>query len=202
LSYIYTSFKTSTDFYTDSAATNLHGIGVSLSYDKRSNVSYPRSGYFIELDYTTYLSVFNESNESNQITIAYNHYVSVRNKRDVIATRFYAGIGIGDLEFNQQFIVRDTDIRGYSYGQFRGNQLYAIQGEYRWNFYKRFGAVGFLGMASVFDSPNDEYNGKLLPGAGLGVRYTYMKETNSNIGFDVAKGIDDWGFYFRFTEAF
>ena len=201
INYIYTSFKTSTDVFKGPGSV-LHGAGISVAWDARSNVSYPRSGYFIEGDFTTYPEAFGNTQVSNRIELAYNHFYSTRNNTDVIATRVYSGIGIGDVNFNQQFIVGGTDIRGYSFGQYRGDYLVAVQGEYRYNFYKRFGAVGFAGLATVYGSQNPNDDGKLLPGAGVGLRYTYMEDTHSNVGLDIGVGDGDWGIYFRFTEAF
>ena len=81
--------------------------------------------------------------------------------------------------------------------------MMAIQGEYRWNLTdSKFGFVGFLGFATVFDAINEDHNGKILPGAGAGFRYTVSSETNMNVGLDFAKGNGDWGIYFRLGESF
>lgn len=202
INYVYTTFKTNSDFYSDSTATELHGIGFDGVLDRRSNVSYPRSGYLIEFDFTTFPKFIGNQDQSNQLTFSYNHYFSFRKKRDVFATRFFTGIAIGDVNFNQQFIVGGTDIRGYSFGKSRGNSLLAIQGEYRWNFYNRVGLVGFAALATLFGADNQEDNGRIFPGIGSGFRYVFMKETHSTIGFDIAVGDGDWGFYFRLSEAF
>lgn len=202
LNYVYTTFKTQSEVFTDSTATALNGLGLSANYDKRSNVSYPRNGYQIEFDYTTYPGFMGNKEESDQITLAYNHYFPFRKNNDVLATRVYTGINVGNVNFNQEFIVGETDIRGYSFGQFRGKSILAIQGEYRWNFTKRMGLVGFAGLATVFGSENEGHNGRLLPGVGTGFRYVFMEDTHSTIGFDIAAGDGDWGFYFRFSEAF
>ena len=37
---------------------------------------------------------------------------------------------------------------------------------------------------------------------GLGARYTAVKSTNMRFGVDVARGKDDWAFYFRIGESF
>ncbi|MCK4560926.1 MAG: hypothetical protein KAV45_14180 [Calditrichia bacterium] len=42
----------------------------------------------------------------------------------------------------------------------------------------------------------------LLPGAGVGLRYMAIPSEKINIGIDIAKGIDDWGLYFRIGETF
>ena len=139
---------------------------------------------------------------SNKIEFDFNHYLPVRQQTDVVAGRFYAGLGIGDLAFNQQFIVKAPDIRGYTQGAFRGENLLALQGEYRYNFHKRWGAVGFAGVATVFEAINDSDNGKLLPAIGTGIRFRAFPDNNFSVGIDVATGLDDWGIYFQIGEAF
>jgi hypothetical protein len=201
-SYVYTKFATSTEQFSDTLGTTLKGLGLSLSMDRRVNIYYPRTGFFTTIEYTTYPANFGNEYVSNKIEIEYNHYFPFREEQDVLAGRFKAGLGIGDLNFNQQFIVGQKDIRGYTQGEFRGNYLLAIQGEYRWNFAKRWGLVGFLGLATVFESINEEHNGKILPGVGTGIRFTAMPDNNMNVGMDVAVGDSDWGIYFRFGEAF
>ena len=202
VSYIYTAFETSTDQFTDSLGTRLHGIGLSMSMDKRWNIYYPRGGYYSTIEYFAYPEAFGNEFISNKIEIDHNQYFSLKEQRDVLAVRFFAGLGIGDLSFNQQFIVGQTDIRGYTQGAFRGNYIIAAQSEYRWNLAKKFGLVGFFGLATVFESINPGDEGKILPGIGTGFRYTVSEDTHMNIGLDIAAGIDDWGIYFRLGEAF
>jgi len=202
LSYVYTKYQTSTDVFPDTTHTRLNGLGFELSFDKRSSFYYPRTGYQANLKYFTYPAAFGNEYVSNKIEFDYDHYFPMRNKQDVLAGRFYAGLGIGNLEFNQQFVVGQTDIRGYTQGAHRGNYLLALQGEYRWNFHKRLGAVGFLGFATVFESINEEDNGRILPGIGTGFRYTVIQDTHMNVGMDIAVGKNDWGIYFKFGETF
>ncbi len=202
MSYIYTSFANSSEVFSDSGTTYMNGISFDIVYDRRTNVAYPRDGYVIEADITTYPKAFDNQKESSQMTAFWNKYISSRGRKDVIATRLYTGISMGSSNFNQQFIIGDTDIRGYSYGQFRGNTVISVQGEYRWNFAKKMGAVGFVGLATVYGSSNSNDDGRLLPGIGTGFRYVIMEDTHSTVGFDVAVGDGDWGFYFRLSEAF
>jgi len=111
-------------------------------------------------------------------------------------------LGIGDLTFNQQYVVGQNDIRGYTQGEYRGNYLVAAQGEYRFNRWGRWGLVGFFGLATVFDGINEGDNGKILPGIGTGIRFTAFPENHMNVGMDIAVGDGDWGLYFRVSEAF
>jgi outer membrane protein assembly factor BamA len=190
------------DMSSDTSSTTLDGIGLKATLDARSSVNYPRSGFVTNVSYTTYPEGFGNEVQSNTIAIDYNRYWSARAEQDVVAARAYVGLGIGDLAFNQQYVVGQNDIRGYSKGQFRGNYLVAVQGEYRFNPWERWGLVGFFGLATVFDGINEADNGKILPGIGTGIRFTAFTENHMNVGMDIAVGNGDWGLNFRISEAF
>jgi hemolysin activation/secretion protein len=139
---------------------------------------------------------------SQKLELDYNHFIEMKNEKDVVAMRLYGGLGLGDLNFNQQFVVGRNDIRGYTQGKYRGNQILALQTEYRWNPFKKLGFVGFAGIASVFNAINDTDSGKLLPGAGAGIRYMVIPKNKMNVGMDIAFGDGDWGLYFKIGETF
>ena len=203
-SYIYTRFRNTTELAPDTTlTTTLNGFGLSASLDLRSSVYYPRTGFLTNARYFGYPEAFGNDVGSNTVDLDYNHYWSIRGGTDVVAARAFAGLGLGDLGFNQQYVVgRRNDVRGYTQGAHRGNYLVAVQGEYRWNFWKRLGAVGFAGVATVFEGLNESDDGKLFPGAGAGIRFTAFTENHMNVGFDAAVGDGDWGLYFRIGEAF
>jgi len=200
--YTYMKFDTRIADLPTSKETEQHGTGIILSYDERSDVYYPRKGFISNANWSTYPAFMGNPDPSNKIDIDHNHFFSSRKDKDVIALRAKIGVGLGNLAFEQQFIIGRNDIRGYTEGKYRGNQMLAIQGEYRWNFYKKMSAVGFFGLASIFSSNNSSQNGEILPGIGCGLRYTVAEEYHMNVGFDIAVGKDDWGFYFRVGEAF
>ena len=182
--------------------TYLNSLGAILSYDVRSSVYYPVKGTLINLNYSSFPGFLDNEFVSNKITLDLNYYHSIKNNRDILALRFYGGAGIGDLNFNQQFVVGNNDIRGYTQNKYRGDQIVALQGEYRWNPYKKIGFVGFVGLASIFSSLNEKDNGKILPGVGTGFRFNVFPKNHMNVGMDFAAGIDDWGIYFKIGEAF
>ena len=205
LSYIYLDFETALEGLPDSlsVAETLHGVGLNLSFDRRSSVYYPRSGWESTVRFFSYPEAFGNESTSSKMRLEHNHFFPTRANTDVIAARLYVGVGLGDLSFNQQFVVgQGQDIRGYTQGEFRGNQMIALHGEYRWNLHPRFGLVGFAAAATVFDSINEDDDGKLLPGVGGGFRITVDTETKMNVGMEAAVGLDDWGIYFRIGEAF
>ncbi|RKD90170.1 BamA/TamA family outer membrane protein [Mangrovibacterium diazotrophicum] len=202
LSYTYVDFQTNfADTPVDLEAA-LQSVGAQLILDSRNNVYNPFSGSNSKIQFTTFPEWMGNDFVSRNIDLQYNQYFSVRSFNDVLAVRFYGGVGIGDLSFNQQFVIGGTDVRGYTQGKYRGNNQLALQAEYRWNPFNKVGFVGFGGIASILDSVNDGDNGKILPGAGLGFRYVLLEKTGIRVGLDLAKGQDDWGVYFRIGEAF
>jgi outer membrane protein assembly factor BamA len=202
VSYSMANIITSLENLPLSDTTRLRGMGFYLSLDQRENPYYPTHGFYSNITFHGFPAWLGNESVSQKIDLDHNHYFPVRSNQDVLALRFFAGLGLGDLTFNQQYIVGDRDVRGYTQGAFRGNYLLALQGEYRWNFLPRWGAVGFVGVATVFKAINQDDSGKLLPGVGAGIRFKAFKETNFNVGIDVAKGIGDWGISFRIGEAF
>ncbi len=179
-----------------------NGLGGIISYDIRDDVYYPHKGLLVNLKYNTYPEFMDNEFVSQKLELDYNHFFEMKNQKDVIALRFYGGLGLGDLNFNQQFVIGRDDIRGYTQGKYRGEQIVALQGEYRWNPHKKIGFVGFVGVASVFSSINEKDEGKLLPGAGAGFRYLVFPKNKMNVGMDFAVGDGDWGIYFRIGETF
>ncbi len=204
LSYVYLKFDTETEITDQVFTQELNGLGFKVSMDQRSNIYYPRNGFLNNIKYFTYPSFMGNESESNKIQISHNQFFPIREGQDVIAARAYAGLGLGDLSFNQQFIVGSgDDLRGYTQGEYRGNYMLTLQGEYRWNLKdSKFGFVGFLGLATVFEAINEDHNGIILPGMGAGIRFIVSEETHMNVGMDAAVGKGDWGLYFRIGESF
>jgi hemolysin activation/secretion protein len=193
------------DFFPDELKNqriNLSNVGYLFNFDKREHQSNPYGGYNFEFKNNFYRSWIGSGADFESFKITYNHYYKIKNERNILATRVKATIATGDVPFQGQSVVGQDDIRGYSNGRYRGDQVYAMQAEYRWRFYKKFGMVGFAGVASAVENLNDIFDEELLPGSGVGIRYMMLPKERINIGIDVAKGKDDWGLYFRIGESF
>ncbi len=124
------------------------------------------------------------------------------NKKHILLARLKGAIATGDVPFEGQSVVGRDDIRGYTNGKHRDDQIYALQTEYRWRVYKKWGVVAFGGVAESVEYFKDLNFSNLLPGIGAGIRYEMLPSENINIGIDLATGKDDWGIYFRIGEAF
>jgi len=188
------------DLATDTRSMNT--IGYSFNFDMRDNQLNPYSGYYLYFRNNFFRDWLGSDNDFEMYSITYNHFIPIKSPRDIIATRLHASIAAGDVPFQGQNVVGQEDIRGYSEGRYRGNQVYTLQAEYRHRFQNRLGVVGFFGMATAFDSFSELDNAPFLPGGGVGIRYMVIEQMRINIGLDAALGKDDWGIYFRIGESF
>lgn len=175
---------------------NANGVGVNLLYDSRNNIYDPSQGLQASVSFLANPGWLGSDSIFNSVRAFANWYHRL-GARSVLAARVSIFSGIGDVPFTGQHAIGNVDIRGYTNGKYRGNQAYAAQAEYRWNFYRRWGAVGFFGLAFT-ETP---YSG-ILPGGGVGVRFKAIPARNINVGVDGALGKGDKGIYFRINEAF
>ena len=181
---------------------NLFGFGLASEYDKRSNIFNPHKGFNTKVNTFSFLQALGSSNTYHNVNIVYNQYLPLGDNSTIMA-RFFADVSFGDsIPFNGKNVVGRDDLRGYSNGKFRANQVYNIQSEYRWNFYKKWGMVAFGGIAIATDDFQGKNSSGLLPSVGAGIRFKAIPSRNINIGIDLAVGKDDWGIYFRIGEAF
>ena len=193
------------DFFPDSLKYDsryLNNLGYQVNYDKRDHQISPFSGFNIAFKSNYFRKWLKGENNFVKFEFIYNHYFMVRNERNILVARFSAAISAGDVPFQGKNVVGQDDLRGYSSGRYRNDQIYALQAEYRWRFYKRLGMVGFAGVATAVEKAGDIFNTGLLPGAGVGLRYLMIPEERINVGIDIAKGKGDWGLYFRIGESF
>jgi hypothetical protein len=201
LQYTYVFYETQISELPFNSVTTMNGVGLVSTYENRDDVYYPRKGGYSEIMTTHYPDLLGNETDGSLIDLDYNHFLPFREK-DILGVRAYAGIGIGDLPFEQQYFVGGDDLRGYTQGAYRGQSVLAAQLEYRWNFAKRHSLVGFGGIATVLEPVNEAHRGLALPAIGAGYRFTAFVDYHLNVGLDVAVGRDDWGVYFRIGEAF
>jgi outer membrane protein assembly factor BamA len=189
--------KTSFDDKPDSTlAVDANGFGPSLLIDSRNNIYSPRKGWQVAMDYTFNPKWTGSDSLFSTLRAYANWYVSLGQKT-VLASRISGVASIGSVPFSGQHTVGGRDIRGYSDGKYRGNQVFAAQTELRWKFYRRWGAVFFTGLAFT-----EQPASGVLPAAGIGIRFLAIRAQNINIGIDGALGKGDTGIYFRINEAF
>ncbi|MBB1087244.1 BamA/TamA family outer membrane protein [Lysobacter sp. SG-8] len=180
----------------------LAGPGLVYEYDTRDAETGPTRGLYVDAAAMWNLDGWGSDREYAKATVAANHYRPL-GPDGVLALRGYACSAGDDAPFFDLCLFGSgADLRGYEGGQFRDYTLLAFQGEYRWQFARRWGAVFFAGVGDVAPSFGDYRFDDLLPSGGLGLRFKASTEYNVNIRLDYARGKDGDAVYFSIGEAF
>jgi len=178
-------------------------LGFNLLFDNRDNVNFPVEGYFIQFANNYIRKGLGSSNNYESYEVSATNFWDIKdNNKSILVSRIYADIAAGDVPFQGENVVGGDDLRGYSQGKYRGNQVYAVQAELRQNIYKKFGMVGFIGFGTAVDKMTNIPDSEFLPSAGVGVRYLMVAKEKMNVGIDVGVGKDDWSLTFRIGETF
>lgn len=197
LKYKYSNSTTKFDNGDPDEITRLNGIGIPSSFDNRDYIYNPSNGFYVNLNYMNYGKWLgnDDDNAYSFLQLDFNNYHRI-NEKGVLASRLYYYSALGSVPFIGEKAVGGKDLRGYSEGTYRSDMIMALQTEYRYQIYKKWGAVAFAGVAETFDHSG------LLPAGGVGARYLIIPKRKINAGIDVAVGKGDWGMYFRVSEAF
>jgi outer membrane protein assembly factor BamA len=173
-------------------------------FDSRDNVQNPSNGWFSNARFNLFDEAFGSAAEYTKMDLDASHYLHLSKAKDhrVLAYKASLSSALGSVPFEAQTVVGGQVLRGYSKGEYRGDQVYSLQAEYRWNFYKKWGTVFFAGVATPVNKTESWQADDLLPGIGAGIRYMMIPDIRINVGFDTALGKDDYGVYFRIGEYF
>jgi outer membrane protein assembly factor BamA len=195
------------DFFKENGITDnfVSSVGLNISYDTRDYVYYPSRGLMFSIRPKFNTEWLGSHNNYTDTDFEAAYFVPLSSDK-VLGFALGGGFATGDVPFDgyQNYGVRNN-LRGYQAGKYKGKHMIAAQAEYRWRFYKRWGAVAFAGAGSVWGNDEEEeaFDRKLLPSAGLGMRFMVSREKRINLRLDYAFGIDgNQGLYFGVKEAF
>jgi outer membrane protein assembly factor BamA len=182
----------------------LNSIGYIITNDTRDHVQYPTAGMFLNFKNQFYRNWLGSNYEFVRYIVTYNQFFKLgkTSDRQVLVARATMNIATGNVPFEGQTVVGGDDIRGYSEGKYRNDQVYTLQTECRWNFYRKWGLVAFAGVATAVDNLSDISTSGLLPGVGAGLRFRMLPSEKVNIGVDAGLGKGDYSITFRIGEAF
>ncbi|WP_413110460.1 BamA/TamA family outer membrane protein [Thaumasiovibrio sp. DFM-14] len=188
----------------DMGRTNTAGLFLAATYDSRDNRFYPLEGTMIEISPSFSMKALGGEYNSKQLRVDARHYVNV-NQNDVIALQSVANIVEKGVPVSgQSFLGRNNVLRGFSVGEYMGEELYAAQAEYRHHISEKWKLVGFGGVGTLRGETARRFDNDILYySAGAGVRYAIQPQAKVHFRFDFAVGNEDNnGFYVGIQEAF
>lgn len=176
----------------DKLSSRTRSVVVNTRTDTTDHLYYPTEGLRHDFSVEAARPVLGGDTDFTKYLTSISRYVKVGSNNQTLAFRAMVGIGTGDLPPEEEFRVGGSEnLRGYRYGEMRGNQMFVAQGEYRIPINDNVSGVVFLDMGNAWKDGKINL-GDLKVGGGIGIR------------FDTALGIIrlDYGIGERGGEAY
>ena len=177
-------------------------IGVHVQRDRRDSTFYPTKGSLFDFTGDFFDQAWGSRREYQTYKIAYNGFREIK-ERQVLAYRVMACSANGSVPFYDLCLFGyNSDIRGYTTGQFQNRRMFATQAEYRVEWRKRLGFTTFGGVGGVGRTWRDFRSDQLLPAGGVGLRFNLDKKNHMNYRVDLAFGREGRTLSIGVGEAF
>ena len=111
------------------------------------------------------------------------------------------GEGYASSDDTPFYLKPFVTLRGVTAQRIQGEQVADTEGELRWQFWKRFSAIGFVGVGNAWSSTDGEDKSSSVVSGGTGFRYEIARKYGIHMGLDVGFGPDDPILYVTFGHA-
>jgi hypothetical protein len=178
----------------DEIKTITSQLGLALQFDNRDNIFTPDKGIRWQSDFFWSDSVLGSDYDAWRVNYSAIGYTPITEKL-IGGLRIEGVETFGDLPFYMQPSI---NLRGIPGGRYQANNTLQLEGELRWDVYRRWSAVFFGGAGQAFDKWDEMFDSSLKATYGTGFRYLIARKFKLRMGVDVAKGPEDWAYYIVF----
>lgn len=177
------------------------GVGVSLVYDNRDNLTNPHRGIYLNLK-----QMFRPEFMGNDYAFSTTHFrfdaYQRLSKGTILAEDFGANLNFGNPSWGMMAELGGTSsMRGYYEGRYRDKHSLEATVELRQHVWKRNGIVVWAGAGTVLPKFSALRSRQILPNAGVGYRWEFKKNVNVRLDYGFGKSGQS-GFLFNINEAF
>jgi len=177
------------------------GLGPSIVYDSRDNHVAAHSGTLVGSSFLWFGAPISRYTFRKFVFDARQFFDL--GKGHALGTRFYGELQGGDVPYyHLAMLGGDELLRGYYLGRYRDEALAALEVEYRYPIFWRFGGVLFAGAGGVASDASELFHEPIRWAIGGGGRYSLSDADRLNLRLDAGFGIGTWGVYFTAREAF
>ena len=173
------------------------GLTPSLTYDSRDNIFTPTRGTYVEAGAGLFSEALGGDSEFQRINLTGMHFLPLDPKL-TLGVRGDATFSFGDVPFYLRPFVA---LRGIPVMRYQGEHVAQVEVELRWQFWKRFSLVGFVGGGAAWNNFERFDNSQTLVTGGAGFRYEIARKYGLHMGLDVAFGPDSSAIYVQFGSA-
>ncbi|HKO91033.1 MAG TPA: BamA/TamA family outer membrane protein [Polyangiaceae bacterium] len=178
-------------------SSNAAGLTAIVSYDSRNTIFTPTNGTYLEASFglfSKYLGGDDEFQRAGLVAIQYfplpaNLYFGVRGD---------AAAALGDAPF---YLNPFISLRGVPVMRYQGEEIAQAEAELRWQFWKRFSLVGFVGGGGTWNDLEHFDNTHGVVSGGGGFRYELARQFGLHAGVDIAFSPDTTAIYLQVGSA-
>ena len=163
-------------------------IGFHIQRDKRNSTFFPTKGSLVDVTGDFFDQSIGSKRQYQFYKAAYNAYRALGDKQVLAYRGMICSANQSVPFYDLCFFGTDSDLRGYTAGQFQNRRMFATQAELRRELKGRFGVVAFGGVGSIARRWNEFRFDQMLPAAGAGLRFTLDKKNHINYRIDWAIG--------------
>ena len=170
------------------------GFGLVSLYDSRDSNFWPSKGNGLELTAARYGAYAGGDFEYSKFIAKWAQYFQLIDTVTWVY-RLDGQLVDGDAPF---WDLSRGRLRGYSGGQLLDTIAVTAQTEIRWNFYRRWTTLAFVGGSRIANTAGDLGSAPTNWAGGGGLKYMLVEKLKFNIGIDLAYSEDgNVSFYFQ-----
>ncbi|HXI54387.1 MAG TPA: BamA/TamA family outer membrane protein [Candidatus Saccharimonadales bacterium] len=182
------------DFRRDS---KVGGFSPSLTFDSRDNIFTPARGTYVEASAGLFSQALGGDDEFQRARLIGMQFIPLHPKLS-LGFRAEGAATFGDAPF---YLRPFISLRGAPIMRYQGEQTAQIETELRWQFWRRFSVVGFVGGGAAWNDLERFHNTQTVATGGTGFRYEIARKYGIHMGLDVAFGPDNTAVYIQVGSA-
>jgi len=177
--------------------TNVGGVTPSLTWDTRDNIFTPTRGTYLEASAGVFVRALGADDNFQRAKLVALEYVPL-GQTLFLGLRAEGAASFADTPFYlRPFIV----LRGAPAVRYQGDEVAEIEAELRWQFWRRFSLVGFVGCGAAWNDLQHFDNSQTVLTGGGGFRYEIAREYGIHLGLDVGFGPHSTALYVQVGSA-
>jgi outer membrane protein assembly factor BamA len=173
------------------------GLTPSLSYDSRDNIFTPIRGTYAEARIGLFSQALGGDDEFQRVNLTAMHFQPLHPKL-TLGVRGDTAFSFGHVPFYMRPFIA---LRGVPIMRYQGEHVAQIEAELRWQLWKRFSLVGFVGSGGAWNDFERFENRLTLVSGGAGFRYEVARKYGLHMGVDLAFGPGTTAIYVQFGSA-
>jgi hypothetical protein len=167
------------------------GLTPSYTYDSRDTMFTATRGVYVQGGAGFFSPTFGGDDTFQRVNLdgMYFHPLS---KQVFFGVRAGATFSFGDTPF---YLKPFVTLRGAPALRYQGDTAAETETEVRWQFYKRWSAVGFAGYGGAWNGSLSTHDTQTVVTGGTGFRYELARSYGLHAGLDTAWSPDDHAIY-------